>query len=46
MQHVLFIINDAPYGSERDQDLMDGARRITMDALATTTLAADKVLVF
>lgn len=28
------------------EDLMDGARRSTMDELATATLAADKVLVF
>ena len=29
-----------------DGDLMDGARRSTMDELAAATLAADKVLVF
>jgi len=29
-----------------DDDLLDGARRSTMDELAATTLAADKVLVF
>jgi len=29
-----------------DDDLVDGARRSTMDELAAATLAADKVLVF
>ncbi|WP_316976079.1 DsrE/DsrF/TusD sulfur relay family protein [Shumkonia mesophila] len=29
-----------------DDDLLDGARRSTMDELAAATLAADKVLVF
>lgn len=29
-----------------DADLMDGARRSTMDELAVETIAADKVLVF
>ena len=29
-----------------DADLMDGARRSTMDELAAETLAADKALVF
>jgi uncharacterized protein involved in oxidation of intracellular sulfur len=29
-----------------EADLMDGARRSTMDELSTATLAADKVLVF
>ena len=29
-----------------DEDVMDGARRSTMDELAAETLAADKVLVF
>ncbi len=29
-----------------DEDVMDGARRSTMDELAAVTLAADKVLVF
>lgn len=29
-----------------DDDVMDGARRSTMDELGETTLAADKVLVF
>lgn len=29
-----------------DDDIMDGAQRSTMDALAAATLSADKVLVF
>jgi uncharacterized protein involved in oxidation of intracellular sulfur len=29
-----------------DEDIMDGARRSTMDELAATTVEADKVLVF
>jgi uncharacterized protein involved in oxidation of intracellular sulfur len=29
-----------------DDDVMDGARRSTMDELGEVTLAADKVLVF
>ena len=29
-----------------DDDVMDGARRSTMDELATTTIEADKVIVF
>jgi len=29
-----------------DNDVMDGARRSTMDELATTTIEADKVIVF
>jgi sulfur relay (sulfurtransferase) complex TusBCD TusD component (DsrE family) len=29
-----------------DEDLIDGARRSTMDELAAETRAADKVLVF
>ncbi len=29
-----------------NEDIMDGARRNTMDELAAETLAADKVLVF
>jgi len=29
-----------------DDDVMDGARRSTMDELAAATVAADKVLVF
>jgi uncharacterized protein involved in oxidation of intracellular sulfur len=29
-----------------DEDVMDGARRSTMDELGAATLAADRVLVF
>lgn len=29
-----------------NEDMMDGARRSTMDELAEATLAADRVLVF
>ncbi|MCP4318148.1 MAG: hypothetical protein GY789_19555 [Hyphomicrobiales bacterium] len=29
-----------------DEDMLDGVRRSTMDELATTTLTADKVMVF
>ena len=51
---ALFILNDPPYGRERvdngrgptDAELMEGARRSTMDELASETEKAGKVLVF
>jgi hypothetical protein len=52
---ALLIINDPqPYGTERvsnarglgDGEIMERARRSTMDELAVATLEADKVLVF
>jgi sulfur relay (sulfurtransferase) complex TusBCD TusD component (DsrE family) len=47
---ALFIINDPPYGREKAQGLGDGeimevARRSTMDELAVPTVEADKILV-
>lgn len=41
---ALIILND-PRGMT-DDDIMDGARRSSMDELAAATVAADKVLVF
>jgi sulfur relay (sulfurtransferase) complex TusBCD TusD component (DsrE family) len=50
---ALLIINDPPYGRERlynaqglgDGEIMEGARRSTMDELAVATVEADKILV-
>jgi sulfur relay (sulfurtransferase) complex TusBCD TusD component (DsrE family) len=58
MSDTLILLNDPPYGTERSfnglrlalalpkADLVEGARRSSMEELARRTLAADKVLVF
>lgn len=47
--NILFILNDPPYGTERDlkdSENIEGAKRSTMKELTQHTIDADKVLVF